>query len=216
MAKTQPAGDKEPYIETQRDYFDERANFFAQPIPDSILKQTRKIVASANLGPQSTVLDVATGAGALVGHFLESGVKPENIVGVDLSNEMLTIARSRFPNVCFYQGDIASLSLPLPAEFPVHIELFDAVFFNACFGNMWDQQESLAAAARLLSGKGQIVISHPLGFGFVDSLHRNEPHIVPHRLPGEAELEALCAETNLFVEFAEIEKSFYLVRLRKK
>jgi riboflavin kinase len=159
---------------------------------------------------------VATGAGALVGHFLEAGVKPENIVGVDLSSEMLSIARSRFPSVCFHQGDIAILRQPLPSNFPKHIELFDAVFFNACFGNMWDQQESLAAAARLMSDKGQIVISHPLGYGFVDSLHRNEPHIVPHRLPGEAELEILCAETNLMVAYAEIEKNFYLVRLRKK
>ena len=216
MANSQPTNDKQPYIETQREYFDERADFFAQPIPDSVLQQTRKIVASANLGPESTVLDVATGAGALLGHFLEFGVQPQNIVGVDLSNEMLSIARSRFPNIHFHQGDIANLRHPLPKDFPSHIELFDAVFFNACFGNMFDQQESLAAAAHLLSEKGQIVISHPLGYAFVDSLHRNEPHIVPHRLPGDAELETLCVETDLTVASAEIEPDFYLVRLRKK
>lgn len=209
-------GDKQPYIETQRKYFDGLAGKFAQPIPEEILERTRRIVASANLGPDTRILDVATGAGALIVHFLEFGAKPQNIVGVDLSDEMLRIARQRFSDVFLYRGDFCDLRLPLPAVFPSHIELFDVVFFNGCFGNMFDQQEALTVAANLLAAEGQIVISHPLGARFVESLHRNEPHIVPHRLPDRDELQDLCLKTGLEVVSTDLQNDFYLANLRKK
>lgn len=39
----------------------------------------------------------------------------------------------------------------------------DAVFFNAMFGNVFDQHEALGAACRLLRPGGHVIISHPLG-----------------------------------------------------
>ena len=191
-------------------------------MPSAIQERTRKIVESAGLQPDSRVLDVGTGLGVLVAHFLEFGVKPGNIVGLDLSQEMLRGATSRFPDVFFYQSDIADLHLPLPTEFPNglarsddHSKCFDVVFFNACFGNMWNQQEALMAAVHLLDSGGQIVISHPLGARFVESLHQNEPHIVPHRLPDKKQLETLCLESKLSIVSADIRDEFYLVILRK-
>lgn len=222
MANSNPDGEKLPYINTQRQYFDQRVEIFRAPVPSAIQDRTRKIVESANLTADSRVLDVGTGVGVLVAHFLEFGVKPSNIVGLDLSQEMLRGASSRFPDVFFYQSDIADLHLPLPQEFPDglargddHAKCFDVVFFNACFGNMWNQQEALMAAAHLLDHGGQIVISHPLGARFVDTLHQNEPHIVPHRLPDKTKLEALCLESKLTVVSADIRDEFYLVILKK-
>lgn len=52
-------------------------------------------------------------------------------------------------------GDIVDLPA---ARGPV-----DAVFFNACFGNLHDRREALWAACRLLRPGGHVVISHPLG-----------------------------------------------------
>lgn len=222
MAKLNPDGEKLPYIQTQRQYFDERVEIFRAPVPAAIQDRTRKIVESAGLQPDSRVLDVGTGLGVLVAHFLEFGVKPGNIVGLDLSQEMLRGAKSRFPDVFFYQSDIANLNMPLPAEFPEglarlddHAKCFDVVFFNACFGNMWNQQEALMAAVHLLDIGGQIVISHPMGARFVESLHQNEPHIVPHRLPDKKQLETLCLESKLAIASADIRDEFYLVILRK-
>jgi len=226
MAKSIPEGEKLPYLQTQRQYFDQRVDIFRAPVPEAIQDRTRKIVESAGLSANSRVLDVGTGAGVLIAHFIEFGVEPGNIVGLDLSQEMLRVAKSRFPEVFFYQSDIAELRLPLPDEFPANlsgggrengtdlIKCFDVVFFNACFGNMWNQQEALMAAVHLLNGNGQIVISHPLGARFVDSLHRNEPHIVPHQLPDEEQLGALCLESKLTVVSADIRDDFYLVLLR--
>lgn len=222
MANSSPEGEKLPYILTQRQYFDQRVEIFRAPVPSAIQDRTRKIVESACLQPDTRVLDVGTGVGVLVAHFLEFGVKPGNIVGLDLSQEMLRGAKSRFPEVFFYQSDIADLRLPLSEEFPAgltrgedHAKCFDVVFFNACFGNMWNQQEALMAAVHLLDRGGQIVISHPLGARFVDSLHQNEPHIVPHRLPDKNHLETMCMESKLSVVSADIRDEFYLVILKK-
>lgn len=177
------ASGRRPYLEVQKRYFDQRVDFFCQPVPDSIQNRTREIVESAGLDEGSKVLDVGTGVGVLIAHFLEQNVRAENIVGCDLSEQMLKIARRRFENVFFWRGDIVDLPYPLPGEFPCHLISFDVVFFNACFGNMWDQSESLKAARRLTDNQGKIVISHPLGAGFVGSLHESEPDIVPHLLP---------------------------------
>lgn len=215
MANSRPAEDKESYIKTQSQYFDNCVEFFTQPVPEVIRERTRNIVERAKLDESSRVLDVGTGTGALIHHFLEIGVQPGNIVGLDVSQEMLREARKRFPELSFFLMDIADASLPLPNQSFDHIRCFDVVFFNGCFGNMWNQMDALEAAARLLCRRGQIVISHPLGARFVDSLHSNEPHIVPHRLPDENELEKLCSETEISVVETDIQDEFYLVVLRK-
>lgn len=60
------------------------------------------------LGPGSRILDVATGTGAQAFAFAD---KAGEVVGIDLSEAMLRIARrkNRFPNVTFQQADAAEL-----------------------------------------------------------------------------------------------------------
>lgn len=210
------ASERQPHIEMQSHYFDDNADFFVRPIPDNIQSLTNSIVQAAGLGKDSLVLDVGTGAGVLIGHFLDVGLEPENLVGCDLSAEMLRNAARRFPKVKFWQGDIVDLAGSAASELPERLQAFDAVFFNACFGNMWDQEETLGAALRLLAVGGKIVISHPLGNKFVDSLHRHEPHIVPHLLP---DYELVCAwrdRLGFEVEHFEDRGDFYLVILVRR
>ncbi len=206
---------RQPHLKAQSQYFDTRADIFLQPIPDPIRKKTLAIVQSADLKADAKVLDVGTGAGVLIQHFLEEGVEAGGIVGCDLSTGMLNNAKERFPHVFFWQGDVADLKRPLPESFPEHIDAFDAVFFNACFGNMWDQNETLKAALGLLSSNGRIVISHPLGNRFVKSLHTNEPHIVPHLLPDQTQLESWSQPLGFEVTHFENRDDFYLAILRK-
>lgn len=182
--------DKRDHIVRQRAYFDGIVEIFCRPIPDDVQARTRRIVECANLRNGSRVLDVGTGVGCLINHFLEFGVQTSDIVGLDLSEKMLSGARSRFGQVYFCQKDIAAAR---PEDFPSHLRIFDVVFFNACFGNMFDQKEALTAAVTLLAEEGRTIISHPLGVGFQESLHLNEPDIVPHRLPDDKTLSELCS-----------------------
>ncbi|MBK9143768.1 MAG: class I SAM-dependent methyltransferase [Candidatus Melainabacteria bacterium] len=205
--------ERRPHLEMQKRYFDQRVDFFCQPIPESIKERTGQIVASAGLEADSTVLDVGTGIGVLVGHFLAEGVQASRIVGCDLSSRMLAQAKKKYPEVHFWLGDIVDLSIPLPRDFPGDIKSFSFVFFNACFGNMFDQVEALKAASVLTRGRGTIVISHPLGAGFVDSLHRSEPEIVPHLLPDLEDYQSWAETVGYRIDHFDDRPGFYLARL---
>ncbi len=66
------------------------------------------------------VLDVACGTGFLTRHLRGE------VVGLDLSEAMLEIARQRVPGATFVQGD--AFSLPFPDD------LFDRVFTSNFYG----------------------------------------------------------------------------------
>ena len=199
---------KEAQADAQREYFSTRVSVFLQPIPEEILARTQKIAESAGLTAGSQVLDVGTGTGALIVHFLELGVKQQDITGIDLTEEMLKIARERFPHVNFIKADV------LDADSVIgEANQFDAVFFNACFGNIFDQKLALQKTHALLRSGGSIIISHPLGKRFVKALHTSDPEIVPHFLPEKDQLNDWGKE--LAMELAEFidEPDFYLARL---
>lgn len=203
-----------PYIDTQKRYFDKRVDVFCQPIPGEIESKTNKIVRLSGVGEKTKVLDVGSGVGVLIKHFLEQGVSPTNILGCDLSDEMIAIAKSRYPGVVFWQGDIVDLESDINS-IPEHLRNVDRVFFNACFGNMWDQELTLKNALLRLSKSGGIVISHPLGARFVEALKKSDPEIVPHSLPSLENLNSW--KKNLEFKVADFidEKDFYYVYLER-
>ncbi len=199
----------------QARHFDTRIDLFRQPIPDSIQARTRSIVRAARLDRNATVLDVGTGLGVLIPYLLEQGVLADNIVGCDLSRSMLAVARSRFPSVRFWQGDF--LDLPPMGWDDKNLKgrfSSTAIFFNACFANLFDSEAAVAQAARLLAPKGRIVISHPLGSGFVASLHAGQPDVVPNLLPKRGELERYAGSNELRIDRFEDEDDYYLAILK--
>lgn len=192
----------------QKSYFDRLADLFTTAIPEDVKSRTREIVLAAHLNEGTRVLDVGTGTGALIYHFLEAGVPSQNILGCDLSSGMLEAARNRFTQCNFWQGDFL--------EFPNTFGLFDIIFINSCFGNFFDQSKVIERCSTLLHKSGQLIISHPMGKDFVAQLHDQEPEIVPHQLPNK---EKLCnwAETFGFtLEMYRDEPLIYLAALRKQ
>jgi len=183
---------RKSHSKVQSTYFDKHFDFFCHDVPESIQARTRKIVEETHINADSKVLDVGTGTGALIKHFLEFGISQKNIIGCDLSQEMISNARKRYPDVYYWHGDIIDFPLALPEDAPKHITSFDAIFFNACFGNVWNQEQTLIHSGKLLSSDAKIVISHPMGNRFVAALKVSEPELVPHLLPDLKRLEKWC------------------------
>jgi len=150
-----PSDERKIHDMRQGQYFNELADFFCQPIPEDIQERTRSIVFQANLNSKSSVLDVGCGTGVLFKYFKEAGVLETNITGCDLSSQMLEKAKHNYPHAKYFQGDII--------DFEEASGKYDAVFFNACFGNIFDQLAALKKAVSVLKQQGQIIISHPLG-----------------------------------------------------
>ena len=71
----------------------------------------KRVAALAGIDSHSRVLDVATGTGSQAHAFAE---KAGEVIGIDLSEAMLRIARSktRTPRVSFRQGDATDLPFP--------------------------------------------------------------------------------------------------------
>jgi len=107
----------------EREYysFSRRAYAVFAHIYDAVVfpirKLRREVASMVDLPPGARLLDVATGTGQQAFAFAE---KASKVVGIDLSEEMLRIARrkNRFPNVSFQQADAA--------ELPFEDDSFDA------------------------------------------------------------------------------------------
>jgi riboflavin kinase len=206
--------EREDFHRTQSQYFNERADVFLQPIPEVIQAKTRAIAEAIDLSPLSTILDVGCGAGALIFHYLECEVEEKNIVGLDLSDGMLNNARKKFPRATLLKGNILDLPEDLAKiGIPPFIKGFDAVVFNACFGNIFDQEGAMRKAKAALNPRGKIVVSHPLGARFVAQLRAKEPHIVPHLLPRQEELEQWATLLEMSLSRFEDSQDFYIAIL---
>lgn len=104
------------------------------------------------------MLDVGCGDGRSTKHFIQQGIAPSNIVGVDLSLELLQKAKQDLPEVGFAQADVATMALR-PSS-------LDVIAANMVFEYL--DEEGLNAALRAMSTglkKGGTLIfgtTHPL------------------------------------------------------
>ena len=118
-------------------------------------KFRRAIVEAAEVEPGHNVLDVGCGTGTLVGMLAER-VGPEgHVVGIDLSDAMLAVARRKHKaaNVEFVKANAEDL--------PFEDETFDRVTISLAFHEMnWEgRQNALTEMYRVLKPSGLVVVA---------------------------------------------------------
>jgi demethylmenaquinone methyltransferase/2-methoxy-6-polyprenyl-1,4-benzoquinol methylase len=107
----------------------------------------RFLVSRVDAGPRDTVLDVATGTGAVARELLAR--KGCTVVGLDQSPEMLAEARRRLPSsVTLVEGEADSLPFPDAA--------FDALTFTYLLRYVPDPGATLRELARVVRPGGSI------------------------------------------------------------
>jgi demethylmenaquinone methyltransferase/2-methoxy-6-polyprenyl-1,4-benzoquinol methylase len=107
----------------------------------------RFLVSRVDVGPQDTVLDVATGTGAVARELLER--KHCAVVGLDQSPEMLAEARRRLPQtVKLVEGSAERLPFPDAS--------FDALTFTYLLRYVPDPAATLRELARVVRPGGTI------------------------------------------------------------
>ena len=108
--------------------------------------------AWAKVGPGERVLDVGCGTGAFEKRLVEAGVAGD-IVGIDLSPNMLRQARAKLadvPTVTFQQADVHAL--------PFDDAGFDIVVSASTFHYFDDPDQALNEIARVLRPGGRFVV----------------------------------------------------------
>lgn len=191
--------------ELQRRYFNENVEIFEPPLPKGVPARLNATVKASGIQPGDKVLDVGTGTGILISFIMKH--RPSEIHACDLAENMLDCVRHKFPRVVTHHGDISELPLPQ--------DTVDIAFINGCFSNIIDKSRSLDNLYRILRPKGRLVISHPLGRGFIVELKKITPFPLD-LLPDEGEARQLLEphgfEITQFIDEAE----FYLVVARTR
>jgi demethylmenaquinone methyltransferase / 2-methoxy-6-polyprenyl-1,4-benzoquinol methylase len=101
----------------------------------------------ARAGAGTRVLDVATGTGDLA---IEMAGRGAEVVGMDFSGEMLSIARRKAPGIRFEQGDAQALTYEDGS--------FDAATVGFGARNFGDLRQGLSEMARVVKPGGRVVV----------------------------------------------------------
>ena len=104
----------------------------------------------ASVGPGGKVLDVATGTGDLAIELARRVGPTGTVVGSDFSEEMLSYARKKAPELSFEWGDALDLGYESDA--------YDAVTVGFGARNFADLDQGLAEMARVTRPGGKVVI----------------------------------------------------------
>src|SRR6202158_3006704 len=96
-------------------------------------------------------LDVGTGTG-LVAHLVAAKVSPGSVIGIDLSDRMLSIARSKQGKHTQFLGMAAERLVFRPAT-------FDLVTMGEALAYLADPTDALAEAHRVLRPGGRLAVS---------------------------------------------------------
>lgn len=161
-------------------FFDERAGDWDAGMIRSDEKIGR-ILDNAAVHEGSRVLDIACGTGVLIGDYLRRGVK--SVTAVDISPEMIRIAREKFPqeNVRFVCGDAETAELG---------NNFDAIVIYNAFPHFPDPERLIAHLAVLLAPSGRLTVAHGSSRAAIDAHHHGA---ASHVSNGLMEADALAA-----------------------
>jgi len=128
------------------------------------------------------ILDVACGTGVLIPDYLKR--KVASVTGVDISTEMIRIAREKFPqeNVRFLCADVEELAVE---------ELYDCIMVYNAFPHFPEPERLIRALVGHLAPGGTLTIAHGMSRAMIDDHHRGTASKVSCGLMHEDALAAM-------------------------
>lgn len=126
------------------------------------------------------VLDVACGTGVLFPDYLSRDVA--SVTGIDISDEMVKIARSKFPQINVICGDIENTDFDRE---------FDAVMVYNAFPHFPEPARLIERLALLTKQGGRLSVAHSMSRAQLHQHHKNRASTVSIELLDENELSSL-------------------------
>lgn len=126
------------------------------------------------------VLDVACGTGVLFPDYLQRNVG--SLTAVDISPEMVKIARSKFPQVTVLCGDVQTVDFGCK---------FDAIVVYNAFPHFPEPEALIATLSGLLKPGGTLTVAHGMSRAAIDRHHEGSASKVSVGLMHEDALESL-------------------------
>ncbi len=121
-----------------------------------------RILDNCGIGAGTHVLDVACGTGVLFPDYLRRQVA--SVTAIDISPEMVKIAREKFPQVQIFCGDVETHRFD---------RQFDAVMVYNAFPHFPDPAGVIGALARLTVPGGRLSVAHGMSRAAIDRHHEH-------------------------------------------
>jgi len=139
-----------------------------------------RILDNGGIVPGVHVLDVACGTGVLFPDYLKRGVA--SVTAVDISPEMVKVARSKFPQVKVLCGDVEEVDFG---------RTFDAVMVYNAFPHFPDPARLIKVLAGLVVSGGRLSVAHGMSRAALLEHHAGRASTVSIELLEEKELARL-------------------------
>ena len=163
-------------------FFDRLApGWVADMIKDDEIINT--ILENAGITAGMDVLDVACGTGVLFPDYLNRQVA--SLTAIDISPEMVKIAKGKFPQVTIHCGDVLTADLG---------RKFDAIMVYNAFPHFPDPDALIAKLSGLLNPGGTLTVAHGMSRAAIDRHHEGSASKVSIGLMHEDLLENLFAK----------------------
>lgn len=149
------------------------------------------------------VLDIACGTGILFPDYVQRGV---NVTGVDISKEMLKIAKDKFPCAELICADAEEYSFD---------DAYDAVMIYNAFPHFPNPEKLIENLSMALKYGGRLTVAHGMSEEDLEKCHSTVAKEVSLPLPSKEKLKAMMSELfNVDVMISDEEK--YIVSGIKK
>ena len=140
------------------------------------------ILDNAGVQAGTDVLDVACGTGVLFPDYLKRGVA--SLTAIDISPEMVKLARQKYPKVCVLCGDV---------EQTVFDQCFDVIMIYNAFPHFPDPARLIGCLARWVKPGGRLSVAHGMSREKLLQHHAGTASRVSVDLLEENELATLFA-----------------------
>ena len=140
------------------------------------------ILDGAGVKPGVRVLDVACGTGVLIPDYLARDAAA--VTGVDISREMVKIAREKFPqeHVQFLCQDVETMEAA---------EAYDVIMVYNAFPHFPDPENLIRSLSAMLKPGGTLTVAHGMSRAAIDHHHEGSASKVSRGLMHEDALAAI-------------------------
>lgn len=142
-----------------------------------------KILDAAQVVSGVDVLDVACGTGVLFSDYFSRNVA--SLTGIDISPEMVKIAREKYPQVEVICADVETASFD---------RQFDCVVVYNAFPHFPNPENLIRVLSNLLKPGGTLTVAHGMSRAQIDHHHEGPPSKVSVGLMHEDDLASIFAK----------------------
>lgn len=159
-----------------------------------------KIMDAAGIHEGMDVLDVACGTGVLFPDYCKRNVN--SLTGIDISPEMVKIARANYPDVTVICGDVEETSFPHD---------FDAIMIYNAFPHFPEPERLIASLVKKLKKGGTLTVAHGMSRAALHHHHSGVASSVSIDLLHEDELADIFTRCGLQVSAKISDDEKYIV-----